>query len=296
MFPRPFDYVAPDTLEEALMLLAEDPEETKVLAGGHSLLPLMKLRLLAPRRLLDLRRVRNDLAYVRDTDHGLTIGALTTYRAIEADLLVRERFPALADTAGAIADLQVRNRGTIGGSLAHADPAADLPAVMLVLDVELETATRESTQMFHDATGFFRGPYETRLEPGELLIAVRLRPPPLRSGSAYAKFRNPASGYAVVGVAASLALAEDGRVEQVRLGVTGVGEITYRAEATETALVGQQPTADAVRAAAARAADGVEPLEDVFASAEYRAHLTTVYAERALMAALTRAQRDSSAA
>jgi carbon-monoxide dehydrogenase medium subunit len=293
MFPRPFEYVAPDTLDEALMLLAADPEETKVLAGGHSLLPMMKLRLAAPRRLVDLRRLRGVLAYVRDTEGGLTIGALTTYRALELDPLVGARHPVLAETAGAIGDLQVRNRGTLGGSLAHADPAGDLPAVMLALDAEMEYAGQDGTEMLHHAADFFVGLYATALRPHELLTTVRLPAPVPRSGAAYAKFRNPASGYAVVGVAAWLALDEQGRVEAARLGVTGVGEVAYRAAASEAALVGERPTEEALRAAAERASDGVDPLEDLYASADYRAHLTRVHAERALAQALARARANT---
>ncbi len=289
MFPRAFDYVAPATVDEALALLAADPEETRALAGGHSLLPLMKLRLASPRRLVDLRRLRGMLAYVRDGSGGLAIGALTTYHALATDPLVGARYPALGETAGAIGDLQVRNRGTIGGSLAHADPAADLAAVVLALSAELEAMGRAGTQR-HAANDFFRDAYTTALEPGALLAAVHVPAPPPRSGAAYAKHRNQANGYAVVGVAAFLALGADGRVAVARLGVTGVGVVAYRARAAEQALAGQEPTAEHLRAASAHAVDGVDPLDDLAASAEYRAHLVGVYAERALMRALERAR------
>ncbi len=289
MFPRPFDYQAPDSLGEALTLLAADPDETKALAGGHSLLPLMKLRLVAPRLLVDLRRLRDELAGVRGADGGLTIGALTTYHTLQADPLVVERCPVLGQVAGAIGDLQVRNRGTIGGSLAHADPAGDLPAVALALDAELEAASQQGRRRI-PARDFFQGLYTTALAPGELLTAIHVPGAAARTGAAYAKFRNPASGYAVVGVAALLGLDEGGRIAAARVAVTGVGEVAYRATAAESALVGQTPTAEALAAAAAHAADGVDPLEDLYASGPYRAHLTRLYAGRALTAALERAR------
>ncbi|HEY7066876.1 MAG TPA: FAD binding domain-containing protein [Chloroflexota bacterium] len=293
MFPRAFEYVAPDTLDEALALLAEDPEDTRALAGGHSLLPLMKLRLASPRRLIDLRRLRGVLGDVRpahDGEAGLAIGALNTYHALASNALVGEQHPVVCEVVSAIGDLQVRNRGTIGGSLAHADPAGDLPAVALALDVRFAATTRGGSEQAYNAPDFFRGAYTTALAPGELLTHVHLPPPLPRSGAAYAKFRNPASGYAVVGVAAFLALGEDGRVQAARVGVTGVGEIAYRAAACEAALVGQEPSPERLREAAAHAADVVEPLEDVYASGEYRSYLTGVYAERALARALERAK------
>jgi carbon-monoxide dehydrogenase medium subunit len=292
MFPRAFEYVAPDTLDEVLALLAEDPEETRPLAGGHSLLPLMKLRLATPRRLVDLRRQRGALGDVRPTnggDGGLAIGALATYHALATNPVLSERHPVLAEAAAAIGDLQVRNRGTIGGSLAHADPAGDLSAVALALDARLQAASRGGSERSIAAADFFQSAYTTALAPGELLTHIHLPAPVPRSGAAYAKFKNPASGYAVVGVAALLALGADGRVATARVGVTGVGEIAYRAAACEAALVGQEPTPGRLREAAAQAAAGIEPLEDTYASGEYRTHLTAVYAERALARALERA-------
>lgn len=289
MFPRPFDYQVPDSVAEALTLLAGVPDETKALAGGHSLLPLMKLRLAAPRLLVDLRRLRDELAGVRAADGGLAVGALTTYYTLEGDPLVVQRYPMLSEAASGIGDLQVRNRGTIGGSLAHADPAGDLPAVALALDAEVEAASQSGHRRI-PAGEFFQGLYSTALAPGELLTAVHLPAPAPRSGAAYAKFRNPASGYAVVGVAAVLALDAAGAVASARVAVTGVGDAAYRAAATEAALSGEQPTAERLKAAAAHAADGIAALDDLYASAAYRTHMTQVYAERALSAALARAR------
>ncbi len=296
MFPRAFEYVAPDTLDEALALLAEDPDETRALAGGHSLLPLMKLRLAAPRRLIDLRRLRGALAHVQPANGnggGLAIGALVTYHALATDPSVHERHPVVAEVAAAIGDLQVRNRGTIGGSLAHADPAGDLPAVALALDARLQLTARGGAERTVPATDFFQGAYTTALGPGELLTRIDLPPPLAHSGAAYAKARNPASGYAVVGVAAFLALGADGRVAMARVAVTGVGEVAYRAAACEAALPDQEPTPERLREAAAQAAASVQPLEDIYASGAYRAHLTSIYAERALRRALERARGAS---
>jgi carbon-monoxide dehydrogenase medium subunit len=218
------------------------------------------------------------------------IGALNTYHALATNGQLSERYPVLREVVAAIGDLQVRNRGTIGGSLAHADPAGDLPSVALALDARFQAASHGGGEQTYDAADFFRAAYTTALTPGELLTHVHLPPPAPRSGAAYAKFKNPASGYAVVGVAALLALGEDGRVATARIAVTGVAEIVYRAQASEAALVGQEPSAERLRDAAAQVASGVEPLEDVYASGEYRTHLTALYAERALTRALERAR------
>jgi carbon-monoxide dehydrogenase medium subunit len=294
MFPRAFEYVVPETLDEALAHLAEDPDETRALAGGHSLLPLMKLRLASPRRLVDLRRLRAALGDVRPasgSDGAVEIGALTTYHALATHPSLRERCPLLPTVAATIGDLQVRNRGTIGGSLAHADPAGDLPAVGLALDATFDLASAGGGARSEAATAFFQGAYTTALAPGELLTRIQVPVAGARSGAAYAKFKNPASGYAVVGVAALLALDANGRVATARVGVTGVGEIAYRAAACEAVLVGQEPSPGRLREAASQAAVGVDPLDDGSASGEYRTHLTAVYAERALVQALALARR-----
>jgi|SRR5579875_332768 carbon-monoxide dehydrogenase medium subunit len=289
MFPRAFEYQVPGSIAETLELLAADPEETKVLAGGHSLLPMMKLRLAAPRRLLDLRRLRGELAYTRTTDGGLAIGALTTYHALLAAPAVAQRCPLLVEAADQVGDLQVRNRGTLGGSLAHGDPAADMPAVMLVLEAQIEARGPQGSRRIA-APDFFQGLYTTALAPTELLTAIHVPPLPARAGAAYAKFRNPASGYAVVGVAALVALDAAGKIATARVGITGVSDHAYRATAVEQALVGAEPTPEALAAAAAHAADGIDPLEDVFASADFRRHLTRVQTARALRRAVERAR------
>jgi len=282
----PFDYRSATTLEEAVRLLGASPE-TKVLAGGHSLLPLLKLGLTQPTMLVDI----GGIAALRGVAHGaeISIGALTTHQAIADDPVCRERLAALSEAAASVGDLQVRGRGTIGGSLAHADPAADEPAPTLAFDATLR-AVGPAGERIIPARDFFTGPLETALKRGEILAAVRFPIPPERTGSAYAKSPHPASGFAAVGVAAVVTLGKDGRVERAAIGVTGAAETPFRATAAERALVGSKADAKAIAAAAAKAAEGVKALSDLVASSEFRRHLLTVYAKRALFLALERAR------
>lgn len=288
MISSAFAYHAPTSVAEAVDLLTEHGEDAKLLAGGHSLIPLMKLRLAEPGVLIDLGKIA-DMAYIRESDGGgLAIGAMTTYAALETSDAVRRRAPVLADAARQVADAQVRNMGTIGGSLAHADPAGDLPAVAIALNAELIT----SSQGGHRAIGaddFFVDLLTTALEPAEILNEIRIPALAPRSGSAYAKFGNKASHYAIVGVAAVVTLAADGSCAAASIGVTGAGPNAVRAGEAEAALVGSAPGDDAISAAASAAGNGIEFNEDVHASAEYRAHLTAVYAERAIRAAIANA-------
>ncbi|HXZ28697.1 MAG TPA: xanthine dehydrogenase family protein subunit M [Terriglobales bacterium] len=282
MIPASFDYDSPRTLGEALALLASRGEDAKLLAGGHSLLPAMKLRLAQPPALIDLGRIPG-LSYIREAHDGLALGAMTTHAAVAASDLLRRNCPLLAETAAAIGDVQVRNRGTLGGSLAHADPAADYPAAILALDAELVTIS-ESGERVIKARDFFTGMFATALRPDEILIEVRV-PRTGTAGTAYKKFHHPASGFAVVGVAA-VVKTKAGRIEGASVGITGVAERAYRAAAVEQALRAQAAIADA----AAHAADGVEALGDHFASSEYRAHLAAVFTRRALEEARARAR------
>lgn len=287
MISSAFAYHAPTSVAEAVDLLTEHGEDAKLLAGGHSLIPLMKLRLAEPRALIDLGKIA-DMAYIREDGGGLAIGAMTTYAALESSDAVRRRAPVLADAARQVADAQVRNMGTIGGSLAHADPAGDLPAVAIALNAELVT----SSQGGHRAIGaddFFVDLLTTALEPTEILNEIRIPALAPRSGTAYAKFGNKASHYAIVGVAAVVTLAADGSCAAASIGVTGAGPNAARAGDAEAALVGGALSDDAISAAAAAAGNGIEFNEDVHASAEYRAHLTAVYAERAIRAAIANA-------
>jgi carbon-monoxide dehydrogenase medium subunit len=289
MIPSAFEYLAPTTLQEALSLLSAHKDEAKVLAGGHSLLPLMKLRLAAPAYIIDLGRIP-DLAYIRANNGQVQIGPLTTHFTVESSALLRRHLIAVAEAAGTIGDVQVRNRGTIGGSLAHADPAGDLPAAMQMAEAEVKLigAAGERTV---SAEEFFIDLLTTALHADELLAEIRLPVPPARTGSAYLKVFQKASGFAIVGVAARITLGADGQLCQTaRVGITGVAAKSFRARSVELAVEGQSIDEAAITAAAEHASDGVEALSDLHASGDYRLALSRVYTKRALLRALTRAQ------
>ncbi|MCH8205814.1 MAG: xanthine dehydrogenase family protein subunit M [Chloroflexi bacterium] len=288
MKPAKFDYRDPENLQEALGLLQQYGDEAKVLAGGQSLMPLMNMRLVRPAVILDINRL-SELAYISPTaEGGLAIGGLTRQRTVEQSGLVRERNPLLAAAVPYIGHSQIRNRGTIGGSLAHADPAGDLPAVVLALSAQLTTSSAGGHRTI-GADDFFVDLLTTALRPDEILSEITLPAPAQRTGSAYAKFANKASHFAVVGVAASVTLDSDGSCGEVRIGITGAGPKAVRATEAEAALRGSKPDDDAIRSAAERAGAGIDFNEDIHASGEYRAHLTTVYTERALKVAVSRA-------
>ncbi len=287
MIPESFEYHAPQSLAEAVGLAAQLGEDAKLMAGGHSLLPMMKLRLASPRHLIDLRRL-SDLRYIREADGVIEIGALTTHFQIESSELLQKNCPLLPETAREIGDVQVRNLGTLGGSLAHADPAADWPPAILALDAEIKAVSPQGERWI-TGRDFFVELMTTALRPGEILTMIRVPILPPRAGDAYLKLRQPASGFAVVGAAVRLALNESGHVESAAIGVTGVGPKAYRATATERELAGKSLTGRRLAEAAAHAADGMEANSDLFASAEYRRHLAAVYVRRALQCALERA-------
>jgi len=287
MIPAQFDYAAPQTLEEAVAVLAEHGPDAKILAGGHSLIPAMKLRLAQPAVLIDIGRIK-DLAYIREEGGRVHVGAMTTHYQLESSARLREVCPLLPECAATIGDVQVRNRGTIGGSLAHADPAADWPAAVIALRAELSAVSARGERTI-PASDFFVDMLTTALAPEEVLREIRFAPSPARTGQAYLKVRQPASGFAVVGVAVSLTLDAAGRCASVGVGITGLAAKAYRAEQVENALVGSMPEAETLRAAAAHAADGVEANGDIYASADYRIHLARVYTRRALATAAARA-------
>jgi len=276
MIPATFEYAAPTSVTEALILMRQRPD-AKVMAGGQSLLSMMKLRVTTPPMVVDLGRIR-DLAYVREDGDQVLIGAMTTHTEIEKSSVIQKRLPALAQAAEQIGDLQVRNRGTIGGSLAHADPAADYPAAFLALEGSVVAQGPGGTRTI-PADQFFTGLFSTGLRPDEILTEVRFPTSPTISGSAYHKMKHPASGFAVVGAAAVL------RGGEVRLAFTGAAAQAFRAKAVEVALRGKKLDEATVRAAMDKAADGVDLLEDLFADAAYRAQLVKVYGRRALLAA-----------
>ena len=287
MIPAAFDYVAPGTVREAVSLLRGRAGDARPLAGGQSLIPMMRMRLVNPGLVVDLSRVA-DLAYVREHDGGIAIGAMTTYRAIETSSLVRERFPLLAAVASQVADLQVRNRGTIGGAIAHADPSADLPSLMVAADARI--LTRGGGRGRSIAAGrFFVDAFTTALGETEIVTEVRLPALAPRTGGAYEKLANRASHFAIVGVAAIVTLDAAGACSRVRIGVTGAGPSASRAQAAESYLAGKAPTVAALEAAAARAGHGIDFTDDLHGSAAYREHLTQRLAFRALSAAVERA-------
>jgi carbon-monoxide dehydrogenase medium subunit len=282
MIPAEFDHIAPPTLNEAIRALAARGEEAKLLAGGQSLLPIMKLRLASPKLLIDLARIPG-LGEIKQEGDRITIGALATHYQIESSGLLKKKCPLLPQTARLIGDVQVRNRGTIGGSLAHADPGADLPAAMLALGAEF-CARGPEGERWIKAEEFFLGLMATALRPAEILTAVRVPVLSGRCGTAYLKVPQQASGFALVGVAAWLRV-EKGRCADIGVGLTGTGARPCRAVAVEETLRGRKFEAAAIQAAASRATEGIDPLDDMHATADFRLHLTRVYAFRAMVEA-----------
>jgi carbon-monoxide dehydrogenase medium subunit len=287
MIPAQFDYVIASTLEEAVSLLAQHPDEAKILAGGHSLIPAMKLRLAMPQILIDIGRIK-DLSYIREEGGQIRIGAMTTHYQLQSSDRLREICPLLPDTAAQIGDVQVRNKGTIGGSLAHSDPAADWPAAALALDAEIVAVSANGERSIK-ATDFFVDLLTTSLEPGEIIREIRIKPSDGRTGQAYAKVLHPASGFAVVGVAVNLSLDQAGACRAARVGITGVGSKAYRAAGVEQGLVGKTLDPATIAAAAEMAADGVDANGDLYASADYRRHLARIHTRRAIEAAMASA-------
>ena len=287
MYPAAFDYQAPKTLAEALTLLDQHGEDAKVLAGSQSLIPLLKLRLAYPKLLVDLRKLPG-MVGVWEAGQSLQIGAMTTHHAIATNALCKAKLPMLAEAASQIGDAQVRNQGTIGGSLAHADPSADWPAVTQVLDatVVLVSKSGERTMKIDD---FLVGPLTTALGPGELVTQIRVNLPAGKSGAAYEKLSHPASRFAIVGVAAVVTLGGDGKISAAKVAITGLGMKAARVAAVEGALVGKAPTTASFDAAAAHITTGIELREDLTGSAAYHGQLARVTAGKALARAAARA-------
>jgi len=285
MIPPPFEYRAPESIEEALSLLSKHREDAKVLSGGHSLIPALKLRLAAPRVVVDLRRIAG-LASIEPNGDGVRIGALVTHHQVEASSLVKARCPLLAEAAAEIGDVQVRNLGTLVGSVCHADPAADYPAALLALDAEVTISSPRGEKSM-PVSDFIQGMLEAALEPDEIVRDV-LVPASHPSTSAYLKMRQSASGFAIVGVAAQLKI--EGRIaKDLAVGVTGIAERAFRASSVEEALMGLEITEETVRDAVRGIASGRDLLGDLHASSAYRAHLAEVYARRAILRAASRA-------
>ncbi len=276
MIPNSFDYKKATSVDEAISLLGDD---VQILGGGHSLIPTLKLRLNAPGTLVDISKIES-LKVIRDNENSITIGGGATHASIAADAALSEHAPMMTQAAKEIGDIQVRNFGTIGGSMAHADPAADWPAVLLACDANVVIQGKGGKREV-DIDQFFKGFYETALADGEIITAVRIPKMASNRHSVYVKFKQPASRFAIVGCAVGIEM-EGGVVKSARIGMTGVGESAYRAMNVEKALVGQALTAESIEAAVKNVTEGAEVMSDHYASQKYRTHLAHVYVKRAL--------------
>jgi len=280
MIPQEFDYSAPQSLEEALSLVASG--DRKILAGGMSLIPMMKLRLATPAEVVDLGRIAG-LNNIAESGGVMQIGAMATHHAVETSPVVRSRCPLLSDTAGHIGDAQVRNMGTLGGSIAHADPAADYPAALVALEAQIRLVSAHSDRTV-EASEYFLDAFTTALEPGEIVLEVRVPVEEASEGYCYQKLAHPASGFAVVGVAVRVKRA-GGKIVMARIGITGMGPHAFRARAAEQLLEQGASTEQA----AAAVGEGEDANSDLYASADFRRHLAQVHTRRALAVALSRA-------
>ncbi len=281
MIPARFDYVAPDSVEEALSVLADRGDDAKIIAGGQSLLPVLRMRLNAPELVVDLGRI-DSLRGIRDEGDAIVIGAMTTHHEVRTSELVREHAGVIAAATDQLADAQIRHRGTFGGALAHADPAGDLGAPTLSLDAEFVIAGSGGTRTV-PAAEFFVDFFETAIGEDEILTEIRV-PKHTGCGSCYEKFVRVAHQWPIVAAAATVRV-EGGSIAEARVGLTNMGSTPIRASAVEEALAGAEATEDGVRAAAERAAEGTDPPSDLNGDSDYRRHLATVLTRRAVLAA-----------
>ena len=291
MKPPRFAYHAPASVDEAIALLARYGGEAKLLAGGQSLVPLLNFRLSRPAALVDLNRIAA-LAYIREDAGHVRLGAMTRQRTIEFSPVVRRRLPLLAEATTLVGHLPIRSRGTIGGSLAHADPAAEYPTALTALGGQVIVRGPRGERRFA-AEEFFLGPLTTAIEPNEILTEIRVPVLQRRCGGAYLKMAQQASGFAIVGVAVSLKVDAKGLCQEIGIGVTGLGDKPFRARAVEERLCGNKLTPKLIEASAAQVAEGIDPLDDLHAAAPFRAHLARVYAARAIQAAAKRTSGKS---
>jgi len=287
MYPASFEYHAPTSVKEAIGLLGKLGEDAKLLAGGHSLVPMMKFRLAQPKHLIDLRKVPG-LSGIKQDGDALVIGAMTTHWEVESSSVVKSKLPVLSEVAGVIGDPAVRNKGTVGGSAAHADPAADWPAAMIALGAEFVCEGPKGRRTVK-VDEWFKGLMATAVKEDEILVEIRVPVPAAGSGAAYLKFPHPASRFAVVGVAAAVTLDKQGACTSASVGVTGAGTKAVRAKGVEAALKGKKLDAAAIEAAAQKAAEGVDVQADLQGSVEYKSHLCRVFAKRAITEAVKRA-------
>jgi carbon-monoxide dehydrogenase medium subunit len=286
MYPAAFEYHTPGSVQEALGLLGK-LDDAKILAGGHSLVPMMKLRLAQPKHVIDLRKVPG-LSGIKEEGGTIVIGAMTTHWEVESSKVLQAKCPVLADTAKIIGDPAVRNKGTIGGSLAHADPAADMPATVIALGAEFVCQGPKSRRTVK-VDDWFQGLMSTALGEDELLVEVRVPALAAGTGSAYMKFAHPASRFAIVGAASVITVDKQGTCTKAGIGITGAGTKALRAKGVEAGLVGKRLDAATIEAAAQKAADGVDVQADLQGSVEYKSHLCRVFARRAIEAALKKA-------
>jgi carbon-monoxide dehydrogenase medium subunit len=288
--PAPFEYFRPRSLDEALALLAEHGGDAKPLAGGQSLIPAMNFRLATPAVLVDLNGI-GELSYIKDDAGVIRIGGMTRQRTVERSSLVATRVPLIAETMPHIAHPAIRNRGTVGGSLAHADPAAELPAVMLALNARLMVSSQSGTREVA-ADEFFVGLFTTAVQAGELLTEIRIPPTPPRSGVAFQEISRRHGDFALVGVAAVVQLDEQGNCSDARIALLSVGDRPMLAQEARKTLVGRPPSGESIAAAAdAAATKDIDPSGDIHASARYRRHLANVLTRRVLTRAFERARQ-----
>jgi carbon-monoxide dehydrogenase medium subunit len=288
MKPAPFQYFQPHSLDEALALLAEYGGEARPLAGGQSLIPAMNFRLATPAVLVDLNEIP-DLAYIRNGTRGVRLGGMTRQRDLERSSLVREQAPLLSETMPYIAHPAIRNRGTVGGSLAHADPAAELPAVMLALDARFDISSKVGMREI-TADEFFIGLFTTALNPGELLTEIRIPRAPKRMGVGFQEISRRHGDFALAGVATAVVVDDVGRCAGARISLLSVGDRPVLAEHAAKVLIGQMPSGEAIRAAAEAATRDIDPPGDIHASGRYRRSLANVLTRRVLARAFDRAR------
>ena len=288
MIPPPFEYYSAESVPHALSLLGEYGEEAKVLAGGMSLIPLLKLRLAAPSALIDINRI-GDLSYIRKGPAGeLEIGALTRYTAIEDSALIKQEYPALHEASALVADIHIRNLGTIGGSIAHADPALDVPTALLALGARVLIAGNPGERICN-LDDFFVDSFTTQLAHDELVTGITIPKLAERTGTAYLKFSRRSGDFAIVGVAAALTFSEDGQCTAARIALEAAGPTLLRANTAESTLVeGRHLSREVVEAAASKAAQECEPASDLYGSETYKREMVRVYTKRAIRTAMSR--------
>jgi carbon-monoxide dehydrogenase medium subunit len=288
LHPKKFIYFAPRNVREACSFLSKHKQDSKILAGGQSLVPLMKLRLSSPKYIVDVNRI-NGLSYIREAGKYIRIGALTRYAQLEYSPILRRVCPILAETVSVIGDPQVRNMGTIGGNIAHADPANDLPPTMIALDAEFISRRSSSKTGKFKADSFFKELFQTSLRLDEIITEIRIPKPSPRSGGAYVKFERKAGDFAVVSVATQLTLDSSGKCRKVGIGLGAVGETAIRAREAEILLQNKSVNNELVKEASSKASACCSPTSDLRGSAEFKRHLVGVLTQRALSTAFSRA-------